>query len=43
MEDDERALLDAERERQRLLAQARAEDLKKALEEQERMKKNNAS
>jgi len=41
--DEERARLDAERERQRLLAQARAEDLKKALDEEERVKKNNAS
>lgn len=43
MEDEERARLDKERERRRLLAQARAEDLKKALAEEERVKKNNAS
>jgi hypothetical protein len=43
MEDEERARLDDERERRRLLAQARAEDLKKALAEAERVKKNNAS
>lgn len=42
MEDDERARLDAERERQRILAQDRAEDLKKALAEQERVKRDNA-
>lgn len=42
MGDDEAARLDAERIRQRILAQERADDLKKALAEQERVKRDNA-